>query len=174
MRKFLPFVFPLLALLIVVYLGMRWYRTETSRNTADKKPAQFADGAKIEDLSASTSSQLKTPAKDEKTVDMSGSDNAKGQIRYELKDGKVYFSVFADLPELKDGEGVYQVWLKQVNGDQKRKAFTLENTKSGYTGGAAISMDTLPFDVVVTKQQSVSDDNMSSTLLSGTIEKEVK
>jgi hypothetical protein len=175
MKKFLPFVFPLLALCVVLFLGYRWYATKTNRT--EGKISDFGEGVKIEELSQAEIERLKsTPApsgtpgaKDTKSVDLKGADTAQGQVRYEVKDGRVSFSVIATLPELSTGK--YQVWLKQVNGETKKKAFVLELTKSGYMGSAAISADTLPFEVIVTKETK-DDDQMEATVLSGTLQKE--
>lgn len=175
MKKFLPFVFPALALVLVLYLGVRWYNSKTARSTDDTKVPEFAEGVKIEDLSASQAGKLRQPAKDEKSVKLTGTDSdtnaasASGEIRYDITDGKVNMSVFAEQPELKSG--VYQVWFKQVDGNATKKAFILNFTKSGYTGSAAISADTLPFEVVVTKQSSADDKVMGSTILTGVINK---
>ncbi len=167
MKKFLPFLFPLIALVIVFVLVFRWYNTQTA-NKQGKIP-DFAAGTSIDPLSQTDSTRLKKPAKDTLTVDMQGTGNAIGQIRYEIKDGKVQFSVIANLPAPKDG--VYQVWLQAVNGESKKKAFTLELDKGGYIGSGSISADTLPFEVVVSLEKN-NDDSMETPLLRGVIQKD--
>jgi hypothetical protein len=168
MKKLLPFLFPAVALLIVVFLAFRWYNSRTAR--PDGKISQFAENQTIESLTQAEVNKFRRPVKDLNSVELVGADNAHGEVRYEVVDGKISFTVNANLPELK--EGVYQVWLKEVNGDAKRKAFTLEFGKGGYTGSAAISADTLPFEVVVSKEMNANDDQMEMTLLKGVIQKD--
>jgi hypothetical protein len=168
MKKFLPFVFPGVALILVLFLAVRWYNSRTVRPADDGKITQFGDGVQIEDLSKSASDKLRSGAKDEKSVELTGADNLKGEVRYDITDGKVNFSVTANLPEIKDGQ--YQVWLKQVDGEAKRKAFVLTFGKGGYMGSAAISADLLPFQVIVSKETK-NDDTMETSLLTGTITK---
>lgn len=170
MKKFLPFLFPFIALLIVIFLAIRWYHSKTQR--IEGKIPEFAQDIKIDDLTQSRLDQLSHPAKDEKSIELKGSESSNsGQIRYELKDGKVYFTVYATLPELKPRDGIYQAFLKQVDGDARRRAFTLQFSKGGYMGSAAISATTLPFEVLVTKSQNERD--MSGpTLLNGILKKE--
>jgi hypothetical protein len=168
MKKLLPFLFPAVALLIVVFLAFRWYNSRTAR--PDGKISQFAENQTIESLSQAEMNKFRRPVKDLSTVELTGADNVTGNVRYEVVDGKISFTVNANLPELK--EGVYQVWLKEVNGDAKRKAFTLELEKGGYTGSAAISSETLPFEVVISKEMNAKDDLMELILLKGVIQKD--
>jgi hypothetical protein len=167
MKKFLPFVFPAIALAIVLFLAVRWYNSRTVRDNG--QITEFAEGVKIEDLTQAEMNNLRGMANNEKTVELKGTDDMSGQVRYEMKDGRIYFSVYATLPELTVGH--YQVWLKQVNGDSKRKAFILEMNKGGYMGSAAISADTLPFEVVVSKEVN-NDDIMEVSLLHGVVQKD--
>ncbi len=168
MKKFLPFVFPFIAFLIVIFLAVRWYNSKTHR--PDGQIPDFASDVKIEDLSQAQVDQMKNQsAKDEKTVEMTGNSDVKGQIRYDIHDGKVFFSVYANLPQLT--QGYYQVWLKQVDGDARRKAFQLQFTKSGYVGSAAIASSTLPFEVLVT-QQNKENEPTGAVILTGVLPKE--
>ncbi len=170
MKKFIPFVFPLIAICLVLFLAMRWYNSKTSREGTQAKIAQFDDTTQIDNLSASDSSRLKHPAQDEKSVDLSGAGDAKGQVRYDVTNGKVYMTLTASLPDA--GKSIYQVWFKDVNGESKKKAFTLVNAKGGYVGSAAVSADMLPFEVVVSKQKTADDAAMGATVLSGVIQKD--
>jgi hypothetical protein len=167
MKKLLPFVFPLIALVIVIFLALRWYNAKTIR--PEGKLTDFGEGMKIEDLSPAQTKQH-TSAKDVKSVEFKaeGQTEGRGEVRYDLQDGKVYFTVSTNLPEYKDGE--YQVWLKAVDSDAKRKAFVLTNEKGGYMGSAAISSETLPFEVLVTKVKKGSND-MGEVLLRAVIQK---
>lgn len=171
MKKVLPFIFPLVALVIVVFLAMRWYSHHTTRPQGETSQTEFAEGEKIEDLSASEAGKLRRPVRDLSTVDLKGSDSASGsgQVRYEISDGKLYFSVIANLPHL--DQGFYQVWLKDPSSDSRKKAFTLQENKGGFMGDGAISASTLPFDVVVTKK-TVDDDELGDVMLQGSIQKD--
>ncbi|HYD35048.1 MAG TPA: hypothetical protein VD999_03185 [Vitreimonas sp.] len=166
MKKYLPFVFPAIALLIVLFLGYRWYSMRTDRTGV---VSTFGEGVEIEDLTGSEQDSVLRGAGDYKTVTMTGQGEAAGSIRYEIKDGKVRFSVNADLAELSQGQ--YQVWLKAVGSDAKRKAFVLENNKAGFMGSAAIDATTLPFEVIVSKEVR-PDDTIEEVVLQGTINKE--
>lgn len=152
MKKLLPFVFPVAALLLVAFLAFRWYGQRT-KPTGEITP--FGEGVEIEDLSTAEQDKVMKGVGDYKTVTLTGSGEAMGTVRYEVADGKVRFSVSADLPEITAGK--YQVWLKATDSEAIRKAFVLEDSKSGFMGSAAISDETLPFEVLVTRE--LSDDN---------------
>lgn len=163
MKKVLPFVFPVAAFALMAFLVFQWY----GRNTATSGDiAEFGEGIEIEELAGPELDSVMKGTGDYSTVKLEGSEEAMGQVRYEIKDGKVRFSVSAGLPEIE--AGMYQVWLKAVDSDASRKAFTLEFSKSGYTGSAAISEETLPFEVVVTREMS-DDDTMEQMVLKGTL-----
>lgn len=185
MKRYLPYVFPAAAMLVVVFLTYRWY----SQNTAGiGQITEFAEGVEIEELSEEEQTsvfrgvgdiqtlQLQPATKDDQTESQSDqvapeiaelTATATGQVRYEIVDGRVRFSVMAALPE--QDLGYYQVWLKAVDSDAIRKAFLLELSKSGFMGSAAISADTLPFEVIVSYEKSEVS-VPSNTLLTGKIQ----
>jgi hypothetical protein len=163
MKKVLPFIFPVAALLLVAFLAFRWYGQRTEKTG---EITEFGEGVEIQELSNAELDKVMKGSGDYKTVNLEGSEEAVGTVRYEIADGKVRFSVNADLPALTSG--MYQVWLKATDSDAIRKAFTLEDSKSGYMGSAAISEETLPFEVVITRE--MSDDNTpEQTVLRGVI-----
>lgn len=165
MKKVYPYILPGIAILLILFLAYRWY---TARNTSNaNKLAQFAEGSEISNLSESDVQSLRKPLKDLSTVELQSDTDKRGEIRYEIKDDKVNFSVSAELPQPK---GAYQVWLKEVNGERRRKAFTLTSSKGGWMGYAAISTDTLPFEVVVSDEVN-NDDQIETTVLRGVVEK---
>lgn len=176
MKKFTPYVFPVIALLIVVFLLFRWYSDRTDTVT---KPVEFGEGVEIENLSENELSSVLKGSSDVATVEMSAAaqessetpESATGVIRYDIQEDKVLFSVLAQVPEL--DEGMYQVWLKQIDGEGMKKAFTLEMGKGGMMGSAALSTELLPFEVVVSKEMNANDDTVESVLLKGVIEKPV-
>jgi hypothetical protein len=112
MKKFLPFVFPVIALLIVAFLAFRWYNSRTVRGEA--KTGGINEGVRIEDLTQEEMNRLNaqgTAGKDLKTLKLEGKD-VTGQVRYELKDGQVQFTVNAALPDLEQGK--YQIVIQSV------------------------------------------------------------
>lgn len=167
MKRALPFVFPVAAVLIVLVLAVRWYNLRTDRQG---DISEFAQGVEIEDLSPSEAMSVLGGVGDFMTVNLeneSGDDmDYLGQIRYEIVDGKVRFSVSATLPELESG--VYQVWLKDTDSEAIRKAFALELSKGGYQGSAAISEETLPFEVLVSREMR-PDNTLEELLLRGVL-----
>jgi hypothetical protein len=100
MQKLLPYVFPAIVLLIVIGLGYRWYALRTAR---DGKVSPFAQTVSVENLSQDDAARILKGVGDLKTAELSGLGAAAGQVRYEIKDGKVRFSVSADLPAPKTG-----------------------------------------------------------------------
>ncbi len=167
MQKYLPYVFPAVAVAIVLFLTFRWYRLNTQ---PQGEISQFAEGVEIEDLSQSELQDQLASSTNFETKDMeASSEDVMGDIRYELTDGKVRFSVYANLPILEQGE--YQVWLQDLAGETQRKAFVLESGKGGYMGSAAISEEVLPFKVIVSKEMR-PDDEIEMVLLQTTLEKE--
>jgi hypothetical protein len=137
MKKYLPFVFPALALVIVVLLALRWYSMRTNDNV--NKP-NASEGVKIEELSADQLDTLKkTPVADMPTVKLSGPDGAVGEVRYQLLENTVAMTVTAMLPELAPGKGIYQLWIKPQSSATYTKIGTLELGKAGYMADAAFA-----------------------------------
>lgn len=168
MKKYLPFVFPALALAIVIFLGYRWYTAQTTKT--EGRITDFAEGVEVNQLSQAQLDKLKpSGAKDVPSVALIGEGENLGQVRYELADGQVAFTVNADLPAPQKGE-FYQVWLKAVDRDDKTRVFKLELGKAGYMGWGSVSAETLPFQVVVSKETK-DDDQLEMTVLSGTLQK---
>lgn len=167
MKKILPFVFPVAALLIVLFLAFRWYGQRTERS-GDISP--FGEGVEIEELTEAEREEIMRGTGDFTTVNLSAGEGqtANGRVRYEVKESKVTFSVNADLPELEVGS--YQVWLKSIDADAMQRAFILTVGKGGYFGTAAVSTELLPFEVVVTRE--LNDDNTpEQVILRGTVTK---
>lgn len=169
MKKALPFVFPVAALLLVAFLAFRWYGQQT---TPEGDIAEFGEGVEIEELSSTELDNVIKGVGDFETIELEPASEeqatqALGGVRYEIADGRVRFSVSASLPELESG--MYQVWLKATDSDAVRKAFVLEYSKGGYMGSAAISEETLPFEVLVTREET-DDDTPEEVILRGVLE----
>lgn len=167
MKKLLPFIFPLTSLAIVMFLAFRWYSNRTDRGNI----TPFAENVALEELTSEESSMALRGVGDFETVEMESEEDSEetGKVRYEVKDGKVKFSVTANLENSQEEN--YQVWLKDPNSDAVRKAFTLEYIKGGMSGTAAISSETLPFEVIVSKDSSEAQEP-SDVLLKGLVELE--
>lgn len=165
MKKLLPFLFPLTSLAIVMFLAFRWYSNRTDRGNI----TPFAENVTIEELTTEETSMALRGVGDFKTIEMVGEGAETGKVRYEINEGKVKFSVTANLENSQDEN--YQVWLKDPNSEAIRKAFTLEYLKGGLSGTAAISAETLPFEIIVSKD-SVESDQPSEVILKGLVEAE--
>ena len=167
MKKYLPYVFPSLAILIVIFLVFRWYSLNTQQAG---EISQFAQGVEIENLSQTQLQETLNGAGDYQTLDLKSYDaTSSGEIRYEIAEGKIRFTVYANLPQLESGE--YQVWLRDLNGETSRKAFVLENGKGGYMGSAAISSEVLPFELVVSREMT-PDGEIEEIVLTGILDQE--
>jgi hypothetical protein len=195
MKRYLPYVFPAAALLVVVFLTYRWYSHNT---TGIGQISEFAEGIEIEELSEQEQSNVTLGVGDIKTVTLktesvsSQGENpqgdasmnedsqsevsakiaeivkaATGQVRYEIIEDRIRFSVSSTLPTLETG--FYQVWLKAVDSDAIKKAFVLTMSKAGYMGSAAISAETLPFEVLVSYELEDTA-QPTNTILKGIVE----
>lgn len=176
MRQIAPFIFPALALLIVVTLLFRWYSLRTTR---EGRVAPGDSSTQVEELelqkqaTAGAKLNLQPGAPDMQTVDLqpqaSGSAElaqATGMIRYRIENSEVSFGVFVDLPELKSG--IYQVWVQGAG--QPQKVFALEMGKAGYTGSMTINQGQLPIDVIIS-QEMTNDNKVEQIVLKGRIER---
>lgn len=168
MKRFTPYIFPLIVLAIVFFLVYRWY----SMRSKPTDISNTGEGIEIENLSDTDAKSIMRGAGDFKTAPMEKGDQSAaesmGSIRYEVKDGKVRFSVSADLPQ---SETQYTVWVRKAGTTNLTNAFTLEMGKGGYIGTAAVSADLLPLEVVVTKTSN-KDDAMNQVVLKGVIDKQ--
>jgi hypothetical protein len=165
MKKLLPFLFPLTSLAIVMFLAFRWYSNRTDRGNI----TPFAENVALEELTTEESSMALRGVGDFETIEMDSEGEDTGKVRYELNEGKVKFSVTANLENSQDES--YQVWLKDPNSESIRRAFTLEYIKGGMSGTAAISSETLPFEIIVSKDSAASK-QPTEIILKGLVESE--
>lgn len=165
MKKYTPYIFPLVVLGIVFMLVFRWYTLRSER----MEYSILGEGVEIENLSQEELVNSIQGVGDYDSVDLS-SDNPEntGMIRYEVKEDKVRFSVMANLPE---PTTEYRVWLKETDGTAMREVFILTAGKGGYIGSAALPSELLPFEVIISES---ADAKMAAeeNVLSGTIEAE--
>lgn len=167
MKKYTPYVFPLIVLGIIFVLVFRWYSLRAERS----EYALLGEGVEIENLSQDEMVKSIRGVGDYETVELESADSEStdtGVIRYELRDEKVRFSVMANLPE---PTTEYHVWLRSADGTAMREVFTLVEGKGGYLGSAALPADLLPFEMFV----SESSDAKTATenyVLRGSVESE--
>lgn len=165
MKKYTPYVFPLIVVGIILILVFRWY----SLRTKSIEYSLLGEGVSIENLSQEEMIDSLTGVGDYETVQLEGATEAdSGVVRYELKDDKIRFSVMANLPE---SESSYRVWLKSLNGTAMREVFVLEAGKGGYIGSAALPAELLPFEVIVSQNGDARMADQQS-LLRGTVQAE--
>jgi hypothetical protein len=167
MKKVLPFIFPLASLAIVMFLAFRWYSNRTDRGNI----TPFAEDVAIEELTTEESTMALGGVGDFETVELASQTEGDqtGTVRYEVNEGKVTFSVTANVEN--SPEESYQVWLKDPNSEAVRRAFALEYIKGGMSGTAAISSETLPFEILISKD-STDAQVPSEVILKGLIEAE--
>lgn len=195
MKRFTPYIFPLVVLLVIFFLVYRWYSLRSQQRAED---AEFGEGIQIENLSEEEAANVVTgvgdvetapleapvqPDKDE--VGLTTGQNL-GTIRYEITEDKVLFSVLANLDvagltaQAEDGTtmGVspealadkeYTVYVRSIDGDDLTEAFKLVVGKGGLLGSASISTDLLPVEVIVTDAKTKSE-VLDNILLRGVIQ----
>ncbi len=165
MKKYTPYIFPLVVLSVVFLLVFRWYSMRTQRLEQNL----FAEGVEIENLSEEELVKSISGVGDYDSVELnSASEDSQGVVRYEIKDEKVRFSVMANLPE---SNNEYRVWLKEVDGESMREVFSLASGKGGYIGSAALPSELLPFEIIVS-QEATAEDAKNMNILNGVIEAE--
>jgi len=143
LQNFLPYLFPLVAVIFVVIMFARWYQGKTSETPVSLLDPQF----QVETLPSDMQDSILKGAVDYQTAEMRGNGQVAGEIRYQVEDDKLSFTVTANLPA---AEEEYAVWL--VDGaEAKKRVFNLMNSKAGYIGSAMVSADVLPVKVVVVK-----------------------
>ncbi len=166
MKRYTPYLLPLLVLGVVFFLVVRWYNQRVQR----VEDSLFAEGIEIENLSEEEAQSLQS-AGDFEMVELepaSAESSVSGSIRYHIDDERVRFTVTLD--ETEDTDAEYSVWLKEVDGAALRQAFNLEEQKGGLLGSAALPSDLLPFEVLVTDQALLTASDLSGVLLRAIIE----
>ena len=161
MKKISPYIFPAIVLGLVLLLVVRWYNLRTERMEA----GLLSEGVVIENLSEEEVQAL-SMVEDYESVEMqSEQENTSGEIRYEVVEDRVTFTVAASFPEAEEG-ATYQVWLKETTSDVTRYAFDLELKKGGYMGSAAFSASLLPLEVVVRQETAAGEPELAPVLTS--------
>ena len=149
------------AILFVLFMFVRWYRAKTNTSPESMLNSQL----EVSNLSLEEEESIIKGTTDYETVVFETDSEANGEIRYQIVDDKLHFTVTANLP---DSVEEYAVWLKEVNGNSKKRVFNLDYSKAGYIGSAAVPAEILPVEVVVAE---ASDLMLEDALLRGVIEK---
>lgn len=196
MKRFTPYIFPLIVLLIIFFLVYRWY---SLRSQQQAENAEFGEGIQIENLSEEEAANVVTGVGDVETAPLEAPDQGDeaqadvadgentGTIRYEISGNKVIFSVLATLgaarlldrvtddsaaatappAALEDRE--FTVYVRSLEGDNLTEAFKLGIGKGGLLGSASIPTDLLPVEVIVTDAKTKSE-VLNNILLRGVIQ----
>lgn len=168
MKKYSPYIFPLIVVVIVFFLVYRWYTVRTQR---DASQAGYGEGIQIENLTPDQQKSVLKGSPDvssvplEPTASDTNQPTGKGDIRYQIKDNKVTFSVSADLPTDKE----YHVWVRSKDGDNLTEAFTLKMEKGGLMGSAVVPQSQLPLEVIVSQATNKAD-VLNQVIMKGMIE----
>ena len=144
LQNFLPYIFPLIAIILVVVMFTRWYKGKTAEAPVSLLDSQL----EVESLPTGVQDEIIKGATDYSMLDMQGENMATGELRYQIKDDKLSFTVTADLPESKED---YAVWLLDSANDAQKRIFNLKYSKAGYVGSAMVRAEVLPVKVVVAK-----------------------
>jgi hypothetical protein len=161
-KKFAPYALPLLAILFVLFMFVRWYKAKTDANPE----GMINSNLQVESLTQEQEESIIRGTTDYKTVALTSEGEASGELRYQMIDDKLFFTVTANLP---DSQEAYAVWLKELDGSSKKRVFNLDYSKAGYIGSAAVPADILPVEVVVSE---ASDLMLEDAVLRGIIEVE--
>lgn len=169
MKKYTPYLLPLIVLSVVFFLVFRWYNTRTERQQADL----FGEGVQIEDLTDEELMETLSGSEDLETVQLEQVDVedeaeapavAEGVIRYDIVNDRVRFSVVASLPL---DEQNYHIWLRDQDGETTRYISSLSERKGGFIGSASLPVDQLPVEVLVTRGSQLE---LGTVLLRGRLD----
>lgn len=149
MKKFSPFVFPLVVVAVIFFLVYRWYTVSTNKVTE----LGLTEGVQIENLTDDEIISAMQGTDDLDTVELESTTDVDGQIRYEVTDDTVTFSVIANLPESEDPQ---HVWVRSDSDENYEKIFTLQAVKGGFIGSASLDTQLLPLEVIVSPSEDSS------------------
>ena len=160
MKKYLPIILPIVALALVAFLGMRWYR---SREVSDLQTPEVASSAPIvplNDANREALENLRRGIGDYEAVNLDATgQNAHGEVRYQFQGDHVLFSVNANLPT--DNDEVYHAFVKTAENDTFRDLGSLEFSKGGLIVSDSLPKSGLPLTIEIRQGDHV--------ILTGTI-----
>jgi hypothetical protein len=144
LKKLLPFVLPLIALILIIIIVSRWYRGQTNNSIATP---EYTEGLEIENLSQSELEALeniKQGLGDYQKVDFTGVYT--GEVRYEVKEDRLFLSITANLPET---AAAYTLWL--TSGATTTRSNDLTLSKTGYHTALVTTIDKLPLTLIISE-----------------------
>jgi len=155
-QDFLPYVFPLIAIVFVVIMFARWYQGKTAEAPKSLLDSQLEIGS----LSAEQQNSLIKGTADYKMLEMTGEAGNYGELRYQVADNKFVFTVTANMS---DDEAEYSVWMVSLDGKVSKRIVNLSPSKAGLLGSAAVSIEVLPVKIVLAKS---ADSTLDQPILS--------
>ncbi len=160
MKKTAPYIFFLVVILILLWLGFRWYSAKHQNKLISQ---QLGEGVTIENLSESELKKALGGVKDYETVPLqqvkptqsptqnptpSADLDLAGNIRYEVDGQKLRLGVIVSTTnqELLP----LRVWIKKPDGTDVKPLFVLTEGKGGLVGSAQLEAGLLPLEILVT------------------------
>lgn len=148
MKKYLSIGLPLVAILVIGFFAFRWYRERTAERL---NVPEVTAGTEIENLS---NSELEALAQQQKGLGnfkvltmASEVEEGQGEIRYEIKDDRVLFTVIANLDT--HNHQTYQLWLKEALGTEFTASKLLVENKGGLQASTMVAVEKLPIMIEV-------------------------
>lgn len=154
MKKYIPIILPILALALVTYFGVRWYRHREAPELQTPEVANSPSIAPINVADQQLLAQLRAGKGDYEAVGLQAqTSDARGEIRYQFQNDRLLFSVNANLPS-DEGEE-YHVFVKEAGSEVFRDLGVLEFTKGGLIASDSLTMDKLPMVVEIRRGATV-------------------
>lgn len=156
MKALIPFILPLVVLIILGAAFWRWVQNNSKPEISDQ-----AASVEVTDVDEATTSELARGAADVPTVTMVAPENApadttdsQARVRYQISGDTASLLVLASLANPAE---TYTVWFKPANSDVLTRAFVLEEGKGGLMGTASVPVSSLPLTVYLTTAESAAD-----------------
>lgn len=180
MKALIPFILPLVVLIILGVVFWRWVQN----NSNEPAISDSAASVQVMEVDQATTTELARGASDVPTVEMTSpedapeaADNSSARIRYQIKDNAVSLLVLASLAtrvqaarqaaqneattagevQPTPSDPKYIVWFKPAGQETLTRAFELEVGKGGFMGTASVSLDALPMTVYITTAETMAD-----------------
>ncbi len=156
MKALIPFILPLVVLIILGAAFWRWVQNNSKPEISDN-----AASVEVMEVDQATTTELARGADDVPTVNMVTPDNApesaddsQARVRYQIEGNTASLLVLASLV---DQTEEYTVWLKPSNSEVLTRAFVLEEGKGGLMGTASVPVSSLPLTVYLTTADTMAD-----------------
>ncbi len=186
MKALIPFILPLVVLIVIGFAFWRWMQN----NSTEPSISDTAESIEITQLDDNEKTDLATgTVNDVPSVSMVAPEGApeeakssRAQVRYQIRDNAVSLLVLANLiakkaratsatstdsssqeqteeasQEEEKSQKKFVVWFKPANKATLTRAFSLEEGKGGLIGSASVGLDALPMEVYITDTETMSD-----------------